>query len=38
VADFKEMFEPSSGAHGTIEALEGEALGEAESDKTLETE
>jgi F-type H+-transporting ATPase subunit alpha len=38
VAEFKEMFEPSSGAHGTIEALEGEPLGEAESDKTLETE
>jgi len=38
VAEFKEMFEPSTAAHGTVEALEGEALGEAHSDKTLETE
>ena len=39
VDDFKSMFQPSGGAeHGTIEALEGEALGEPESDKTLATE
>ena len=38
VNDFKAMFEPSGGAETTIEALEGEALGEPESDKTLATE
>jgi F-type H+/Na+-transporting ATPase subunit alpha len=38
VDDFKAMFEPSAGAETTIEALEGEALGEPESDKTLATE
>jgi F-type H+/Na+-transporting ATPase subunit alpha len=38
VNDFKLMFEPSGGADTTIEALEGEALGEPESDKTLATE
>jgi F-type H+-transporting ATPase subunit alpha len=39
VDDFKSMFQPSGGPeHGTIEALEGEALGEPESDKTLATE
>jgi hypothetical protein len=34
------MFQPSAGAKGeaTIEALEGEPLGEPESDKTLATE
>ena len=39
VDDFKSMFQPS-GDDGdtTIEALEGEALGEPESDKTLATE
>jgi F-type H+/Na+-transporting ATPase subunit alpha len=38
VNDFKSMFQPSTGADTTIEALEGEALGEPESDKTLATE
>ncbi len=38
VNDFKLMFEPSGGADTTIEALEGEAVGEPESDKTLATE
>src|SRR6266545_5989078 len=39
VDDFKSMFQPSGDAeHGTIDALEGEALGEPESDKTLATE
>jgi F-type H+/Na+-transporting ATPase subunit alpha len=38
VDDFKAMFEPSAGAETTIDALEGEALGEPESDKTLATE
>src|SRR6266542_1218950 len=38
VNDFKAMFEPSGGAETTIEALEGEAVGEPESDKTLATE
>jgi len=39
VDDFKTMFQPSGdGGDTTIEALEGEALGEPESDKTLATE
>jgi F-type H+/Na+-transporting ATPase subunit alpha len=40
VDDFKATFQPSGGAEGetTIAALEGEALGEPESDKTLATE
>ena len=40
VDDFKSMFQPSGGVGGetTIDALEGEALGEPESDKTLATE
>src|SRR5215211_1773377 len=40
VDDFKSMFQPSGGVEGdtTMEALEGEALGEPESDKTLATE
>jgi F-type H+/Na+-transporting ATPase subunit alpha len=38
VNDFKSTFQPSTGAGTTIEALEGEALGEPESDKTLATE
>jgi len=38
VDDFKSMFQPSAAAETTIEALEGEALGEPESDKTLATE
>jgi F-type H+/Na+-transporting ATPase subunit alpha len=38
VNDFKSTFQPSSGADTTIEALEGEALGEPESEKTLATE
>jgi len=40
VDDFKAMFSPSTGAGGeaTIAALEGEPVGEAESDKTLATE
>jgi F-type H+/Na+-transporting ATPase subunit alpha len=40
VDDFKAMFQPSTGAEGdaTIAALEGEPVGEAESDKTLATE
>jgi len=36
--DFKAMFQPSTGRETTIEALQGEALGEPESDKTLATE
>jgi hypothetical protein len=32
------MFEPSTGTETTVDALEGEAVGEAESDKTLATE
>ncbi len=39
VDDFKSMFQPSGDVDDTtIEALEGEALGEPESDKTLATE
>jgi F-type H+/Na+-transporting ATPase subunit alpha len=39
VDDFKTMFQPSGdGGDTTIEALEGEAVGEPESDKTLATE
>jgi F-type H+-transporting ATPase subunit alpha len=38
VEDFKTIFQPSAGAETTIGALEGEALGEAESGKTLATE
>src|SRR5882757_2341269 len=39
VDDFKSMFQPSGDADDTtIDALEGEALGEPESDKTLATE
>jgi F-type H+/Na+-transporting ATPase subunit alpha len=38
VDDFKAMFQPSTETDTTIEALEGEALGEPESDKTLATE
>src|SRR5437870_12278645 len=39
VDDFKTMFQPSGEAGDTtIDALEGEALGEPESDKTLATE
>jgi F-type H+/Na+-transporting ATPase subunit alpha len=39
VDDFKSMFQPSADARDTtMEALEGEALGEPESDKTLATE
>src|SRR5215211_4130610 len=40
VDDFKSMFQPSGTTERdtTIEALEGEALGEPESDKTLATE
>ena len=38
VEDFKAMFEPSTAPERTVEALEGEAVGEAESDKTLATE
>jgi F-type H+-transporting ATPase subunit alpha len=38
VDDFKAMFQPSTGADTTIEALEGEPVGEAESHKTLATE
>jgi F-type H+/Na+-transporting ATPase subunit alpha len=38
VNDFKSTFQLSTGAGTTIEALEGEALGEPESDKTLATE
>jgi F-type H+-transporting ATPase subunit alpha len=39
VDDFKTMFQPSGdGDDTTIDALEGEALGEPESDKTLATE
>ena len=39
VDDFKTMFQPSGdGGDTTIDALEGEALGEPESDKTLATE
>jgi F-type H+-transporting ATPase subunit alpha len=39
VDDFKSMFQPSGDADDTtVDALEGEALGEPESDKTLATE
>jgi F-type H+/Na+-transporting ATPase subunit alpha len=39
VAGFKEMFEPSGEApHVAVEALEGEPVGEPQSDKTLKTE
>jgi F-type H+-transporting ATPase subunit alpha len=39
VDDFKAMFQPSGDVGDTtIDALEGEALGEPESDKTLATE
>jgi F-type H+/Na+-transporting ATPase subunit alpha len=38
VDDFKSMFQPSAEAETTIDALEGEPLGEPESDKTLATE
>jgi F-type H+/Na+-transporting ATPase subunit alpha len=39
VDDFKSMFQPSGDVGDTtMEALEGEALGEPESDKTLATE
>jgi F-type H+/Na+-transporting ATPase subunit alpha len=38
VEDFKSMFQPSTHAEQTVEALEGEPVGEPESDKTLATE
>jgi F-type H+/Na+-transporting ATPase subunit alpha len=38
VEDFKAIFQPSSQAEPTMEALEGEPVGEPESDKTLATE
>jgi len=39
VDDFKAMFQPTGGeGDTTVAALEGEALGEPESDKTLATE
>ncbi len=39
VAEFKEIFQPSGAVEGgTVEALEGEPLGEPESAKTLVTE
>jgi F-type H+-transporting ATPase subunit alpha len=38
VEAFKEIFEPSVETETTVEALEGEPVGEAESEKTLKTE
>jgi F-type H+-transporting ATPase subunit alpha len=38
VEDFKAVFQPSTAPETTIEVLEGEPVGEAESDKTLATE
>jgi F-type H+/Na+-transporting ATPase subunit alpha len=38
VDDFKSMFQPSTQTEETIAALEGEPVGEPESDKTLATE
>jgi F-type H+/Na+-transporting ATPase subunit alpha len=38
VEDFNAMFQPSTQDEGTVEPLEGEPVGEPESDKTLATE